>query len=218
MRIQRRGFAVMTTLFLPLLLAGVAYGNDRDDASYRWDLINRTVSNGVGTVSAGGHASALANDGSMITVTGSGTFTIGDDDDVTGGGTWETMSAPAADGSTTVTGMGNYRVVALVRFTVAPGIQTTGTIDTIGDGTLTDNRAGLAFLRIRYDDGSRGILAVSCDLPGNGPNHIGGAPESIFEGITASKGYTDYWNRVAPVATVNANRTLFHILKRERED
>jgi hypothetical protein len=110
---------------------------------------------------------------------------------------------------------GTYEVVGLVRFEVAPGVQTTGTIDTIGDGTLRDNRAGLVFLRIRYSDGSKGVLVVSCDLPGNGPNHIGGAPESIFEGITASKGYTDYWNRVAPTATANANRTLFHKLKNE---
>ncbi len=204
MRIDRRWFVVMATLVLPLLLGGTAYG----DTSYRWDIINRSVSNGVGTVTPGGPASALANDGSMITVTGSGTFAIGDDE-VSGGGTWKTTEAD----HTTVTGMGNYQVVGLVRFEGAPGVQTTGTIDTIGDGTLTDNRAGLAFLRIRYDDGSRGILVVSCDLPGNGPNHIGGAPESMFEGITGSKGFTDYWNRVAPTATVNANRTLFHILK-----
>lgn len=214
MRINRRWFVVMATAFLPLLLAGTAYGDD-EDKSYRWDIIDRTVSNGVGTVRAGGHASALANDGSMITVTGSGTFKVGDNEEVTGGGTWKTFSAPEPGGSPTETGMGNYEVVGLVRFTVAPGIQTTGTIDTIGDGTLRDNRAGLAFLRIRYDDGSKGILVVSCDLPGNGPNHIGGAPESIFEGITASKGFTDFWNRVPPTPTANANRTLFHILKNE---
>jgi hypothetical protein len=205
MRIDRRWF-VVTTLLLPLLLAQTAYGDTR----YRWDIVNRVVSNGVATVSAGGQAAALANDGSMITVTGSGTFTIGDEE-VSGGGTWKTTAAD----HTTVTGMGNYEVVGLVRFEVAPGVQTTGTIDTIGDGTLTDNRAGLAFLRVRYDDGSRGILVVSCDLPGNGPNHIGGAPESMFEGITASKGFVDYWNRVPPAATVNANRTLVHILKVE---
>jgi hypothetical protein len=209
MRIDKRRLMVIAALFPTLLLAGTAYG----DTSYRWDIINRIVTNGVGTVSAGGSASALANDGSMITVTGSGTFTIGDDDNARGGGTWKTT----ADNGT-VTGMGDYRVVGLVRFTVAPGVQTTGTIDTIGDGTLTDNRAGLAILRVRYDDGSKGILVVSCDLPGNGPNHVGGAPESIFEGITASKGYVDYWNRVAPTATVNANRTLFHILREDEHE
>lgn len=207
MRIDKRRLTVIAALFPCLLLAGTAYGDRDTSSTYRWDIINRIVTNGVATASAGGSASALANNGSMITVTGSGTFTVGDEDDARGGGTWKTT---AEDG--TVTGMGNYQVVGLVRFTVAPGVQTTGTIDTIGDGTLRDNRAGLAFLRIHYDDGSKGILVVSCDLPGNGPNHVGGAPETIFEGITASKGYVDYWNRVAPTPTVNANRTLFHIL------
>ena len=58
MRIDRRWF-VVTTLLLPLLLAQTAYGDTR----YRWDIPNRVVTNGVATVSAGGHASALANDG-----------------------------------------------------------------------------------------------------------------------------------------------------------
>ena len=48
-----------------------------------------------------------------------------------------------------------------------------------------------------------GILVVSCTGVA--------APASMFEGITASKGYVDYWNRVAPAGGVDANRTLFHI-------
>jgi hypothetical protein len=201
MRNNTRRSVLAVTAFMPLMIAGTAFA----DNSYRWDLINRIVSGTTATVSAGGMASALANDGSMITVTGSGTF---GEDEVTGGGTWKTTSSDGMIAS------GNYRVTSLVRFEVAPGVQASGTIDLIGDGTLTDNRAGLAILRIAYDDGTRGLLVVSCDLPGNGPNHVGGAPETIFEGITATKGYVDYWNRVAPVAAVNANRTLFHILKR----
>jgi hypothetical protein len=198
MRIDRRWFVAMAILFLPLLVAGKAYGETR----YRWDIINRSVVGTTATVSAGGVSSAKANDGSMITVTGSGTFTVGDDD-VTGGGTWTTFEA---DG-TTVTGTGTYKVTRLVRFDGAQGSQTPGVIDTIGDGTLSDNRAGLAILRIDYSDGSKGILEVGCHLPGNNPP----APESIFEGITASKVYTGYWNRLPPTG-VNGNRTLFHIL------
>src|SRR6266853_1915336 len=113
------------------------------------------------------------------------------------------------------TGMGNYQVSRLIRFEVAPGHQTSILRDNIGDGTLTDNRAGLAVFRIAYDDGSKGILAVSCHLNGNPPSQADAAPASIFEGITASKGFVDYWNRVAPAGspgTANANRTLFHIL------
>src|SRR6266566_712077 len=53
--------------------------------------------------------------------------------------------------------------------------------------------------------GGGGILIVSCHLPV-------GSPSGIFEGITATKGYVDYWDRVPPVPGVNANRTQFHVL------
>jgi len=207
MRINRRWIVAMAILFLPLLVVGNAYG----ETKYRWDIVNLTLVGMTPNINAGGIASAQAQDNSMITVTGSGTFTVGDDD-VSGGGTWKTF---APDG-TTVTGMGDYRVTLLVRFQVAPGHQTSILHDNIGDGTLTDNRAGLAILRVAYDDGSKGILAVSCHLNGNPPPQgPDAAPASIFEGITASKGFVDYWNRVAPTGspgTSNANRTVFHIL------
>src|SRR5713226_5123873 len=56
----------------------------------RWDIIS--VNFGTGTLSAGGVASARANDNSKITLTGSGTFRSnpGNPQDVTGGGTWTT--------------------------------------------------------------------------------------------------------------------------------
>ena len=44
------------------------------------------------------------------------------------------------------------------------------------------------------------------------------APPSIFEGITASKGFVDYWNRVAPVGGVDGNRTLFHVLAQDQHN
>jgi hypothetical protein len=153
-------------------------------------------------------ASASAQNKSMITVTGSGTFKVGDSDDVTGGGTWKIV-APPPDSTTT---RGSYRVTGLVRFDLAPGAQTSNAKDHIGDGTLADNRGGLAILRIAYSDGSKGILVVSCDLPGNPPPGPAGSPDSIFEGITASKGFVDYWNRAAPVPGMDGNRTLFHVL------
>jgi hypothetical protein len=34
----------------------------------------------------------------------------------------------------------------------------------------------------------------------------------FMESASASKNYVDYWNRVAPVAGVDGNRTLFHVL------
>jgi hypothetical protein len=145
----------------------------------------------------GGFASALANDGSKITVTGNGTFEPRERHEVTGGGTWTTF---APDG-TTVTGHGTYRVQQLVRFDLAPGILT-GAVDNIpgAKGDLTDTRAGLMFVRIAYSDGSKGVLVFSCGLDGS--------PASIFEGVTASKGYTDYWNTLPSL-------TLFHILSQD---
>src|SRR5229473_2624027 len=192
------------------LLPVLVVADTRDDAAtIRWDIIRIVTFSPSGNVIAeGGMASAFAQNQSMITLTGSGTFTLGDSDDVTGGGTWQIV-APPPDSTTT---RGSYRVTGLVRFDVAPGAQASNAKDLIGDGTLADNRGGLAILRIAYSDGSKGILVVSCDLPGNPPPGPAGSPDSIFEGITASKGFVDYWNRAAPVPRVDGNRTLFHVL------
>ena len=201
MSTDRRWLAAMAIVLLPISLLGKAYADTR----YRWDIPRLSLSNGVVTVSAGGTASALAQDGSEITVTGSGTFTVGDED-ATGGGTWKTV---AADG-VTVTGMGNFLVTRLIRFIVAPGQLPSTFNDTIGDVTKT--HAGLAHLRVDFDDGSKGILIVSCAAPG--------APPSMFEGITASKGFVDYWNRLAPDESSiigSPNFTLFHLLSEEED-
>ena len=200
MSIYRRLIGAMFMLSLPLF-AGNAYGDSR----YRWDIPVLTLSNGVITVSAGGTASALAQDGSKITVKGFGTFEVGDDD-ATGGGTWTTF---AADG-VTMTGTGTFKVTGLVRFVLAPGRLPPTFHDTIGDVNKT--HAGLAHLRVDYEDGSKGILIVSCAAPG--------APPTMFEGITASKGYVDYWNRLNPNPgpPPGPNLTLFHLLSEEDED
>jgi len=185
---------------LSLLWAGNAYGDSR----YRWDFPVFSLSNGVITVRAGGTASALAQDGSKITVKGFGTFEVGDD--ATGGGSWTTF---AADG-VTVTGTGNFVVTGLIRFVLAPGRLPPTFHDTIGDVNKT--HAGLAHLRVQYSDGSKGILIISCAAPG--------APPSMFEGITASKGFVDYWNRLAPDESSifgSPNFTLFHLLSEEED-
>ena len=165
-------------------------------AHVRWDIIHLIA----GVVSSGGHASAKANDNSKITLTGSGTFVApagggGTSSATTGGGMWETFSPGGAS-----TGSGMYEVTGLVRWELAPGTPNPANVDTIDEGQPS---AGLVVLRIQYDDGSRGILVVSC--------HLVGTPDSVFEGITASKGFVDYWNREAPAAGVDADRTLFHV-------
>jgi hypothetical protein len=159
----------------------------------RWDIINVDFS--TKTLSAGGQASALGNDGSKITITGSGTFG-GKPSAVTGGGDWTT-----SDPSGKQTGNGTYKVTSLVYFVEAAGTPPLPN-DKIGD--LSKSHAGLALLRIAYSDGSQGVLTVSC--------HLANSPDSLFEGITATKGYVPYWNRVAPPAPPgNANRTNFHV-------
>ncbi len=163
----------------------------------RWDIIS--VDFGTGTVSAGGVASARANDGSKITLTGSGTYRSnpGNAEDVTGGGTWQTFDASGG-----ATGNGSYTVTGLVSFTLAAG---TFPLSHDNIGNEADVRAGLLVVQIAYSDGSDGTLAVSC--------HIVGTPDAVFEGVTASKGFVDYWNRDAPPAPPgNANRTAFHVI------
>ncbi|MGH3103591.1 MAG: hypothetical protein ACRDN6_05785 [Gaiellaceae bacterium] len=178
-----------------LAIAGGAVGGDNH--KIRWDIVS--IDFVAGTLDAGGFASALAADGSKITMTGSGTFRSnrGNPQSVAGGGTWETFAPGGVS-----TGSGTYEVTGFVDFEVAPGTAPPLT-NLIGDPA--DARAGLAFLRVAYSDGSNGVLVVSC--------HLVGTPDSVFEGITASKGFVDYFNAAPPAPGVDANRTLFMVVK-----
>ncbi len=200
MRINRRWFLAGACLLILPVVFTVYAKDDREEGKFRWDIVHLTPP----TLGAGGNASALANDLSKITLTGSGRFEVGDDDEVKGGGMWTTFSPKGVE-----TGHGTYRVTRLIRFELAPGtLVGTGLIDNIAD--IETAHAGLAAFAIRYSDGARGVLFVSCSLVGT--------PPSVFEGVTASKGFVDYWSRVAPVAGVDSNRTAFHSLTNEEED
>jgi hypothetical protein len=187
-----------------VLLTGASAGGAHKEKIFRWDLISIDFT--AGTISPGGHDSAIAIDGSTITLTGEGTFVPGDgfgNHDVTGGGTWQTF-----DPSGNSTGSGTYKVTGFVSYTeflgVPPPLK-----DLIGDPST--QRSGLAYLAIRYSDGSTGVLTVSCAQPG--PPAI--VPPTVFEGIRVSKDLADYWNGTKPVPGVNGNRTLFHIVGEE---
>ena len=162
----------------------------------RWDLISLDFKTSPPTFSPGGFASALAADGTKITLTGSGTFG-GSPKRVTDGGNWTTFDPSGAQ-----SGSGTYKVVSLVSFIEANlQAQTPPFTDKIGD---TNKRAnGTAVLRIAYSDGSQGVLTVGCHGPG--------APPGIFEGIAATKGFKTYYSVQAPAPGVDANRTLFHV-------
>lgn len=187
---KRRWFLTVAFL-LPLLTVSTARG---DEVTVRWDIPHVTFN--PTTFAEGGSASAKAQDLSQITITGSGTFQLGEDSEVTGGGAWHTFSP-----SGTSTGTGTYMVTGFIKFDVTPE-RFSGIIDLIGP--IEDARLGLAFLRIRYSDGSRGVLVVSC-----------ASRPSMFEGITASKGFVDYWNHVGPVSGVDGGRTIFHLISSE---
>jgi hypothetical protein len=189
-------FLVLSTLVLVVLFAsGNMISNVAGAApTFRWDTISLTSPGGVPTINAGGSDYALAADLTTIQISGSGTF--GGGVAPTGGGTWAT-SGPSGTAS------GTFTVTGLVKFTVAPGSLPPGLVDNIGDPA--NSRSGLAILSVKYSDGSRGTLVVSCHQPV-------GSPSGIFEGITATKGFVGFHERVPPVPGVDANRTLFHVV------
>ena len=196
------GLAAAITCAAALLVpAGASAGSA--NTMYRWDIIHLSGPPPVTTTLPGGKASACAASScaNMITLTGSGTFRAnpGQPQDVTGGGTWTTTGFGA--------GSGTYKVTGFVSFEVAPGTLPSPPFTDGVTGVAADARAGLAVLRIAYSDGDQGVLIVSCDQPGTPPNL------PIVEGITATKGFVDYWNRQAPEsAPPFGNRTTFHVL------
>ncbi len=147
-------------LVLAVVLAAISFPIYRAHA----DGDSRFQFNITPAASGAPAAHSLAEDGSKISFRGTGTFQPDDPEEVTGGGTWETQ-----DSSGKVTGSGSWQPTRLVKWNLRPEI-------------FAPNPAvkgGLAFFQIKYDDGARGILAVSCFLPG--------APPSVSEGIIASK-------------------------------
>jgi len=64
--------------------------------------------------------------------------------------------------------------------------------------SIPGSTAGLAVLRVEYSDGSAGTMTISC--------RISGAQPGRFEGVTASKGFVDFWNPTLP------GPNLFHVL------
>ena len=205
MTIDRRLLLGLGVVLFSLLVGGVLRADNDKDVRIRWDIIRLSPGPGI---NEGGEASAKATNAttsqtetSTITMTGSGTFEVPEKDEgghnVTGGGTW--MITTGA-----VSSLGTYKVTGVVLWLEAPG--TVPITDNIGNNA--DARAGLAVLRIKYSDGERGILVVSCSFVGT--------PNTVFEGITASKGFTDFWKAQPPAGTPttpNANRTLFHVVR-----
>src|SRR5437773_2572524 len=92
----------------------------------QWDIISIPSFSPL-TIMPGGAASALAADGSQISVTGSGTFVVEKPTTVTGGGVWLTR-----DPIGNVTRFGTYQVTEVLTFSEAGGTVPPGSIDKIG--------------------------------------------------------------------------------------
>lgn len=183
--------------------------SESHETKFRWDIIQLSVSgsppNLVFTLLPGGLSTSVAalipaqgaGDDSKITLTGEGTFVLGEVHEVTGGGTWATATK---DGSPIASG--TYRVTELVFFKIAPSnFAATGLVD--GFGNASDVRAGLAVLKVHYSDGENGVVVVVCNI---GPP----APMTLIEGTTATKGFVDYSNPISPDGTTG--NTLFHVI------
>jgi hypothetical protein len=172
-------------------LGGHAIGRSRI-TSVRWDIVRTNLQSGE--VNAGGFASARAVNSSRIRLTGSGTFVPGQPQNVTGGGTFTRFSP---EGNQVLSG--RYRVTSLLSFRKAPGRLPRNLTDNIGN--RRNASAGLAFLSVRYSTGRTGILVVSSNLAGT--------PEAVFDGVTATSRFVDYFRARAPMN--GRNRTLFHV-------
>jgi len=158
----------------------------------QWDFVRAVP--GTLTAERGGTATASAEDGSKIILTGGGTFNL-PSGRVTGGGTWQTQNAAGA-----ITGSGRYRVRSFVQWDFAPGAITCPPFgDNVGD--CEDIRGGHLVLTVDYLDGTEGVLTISC--------HLLEAPDSVFEGMHATKSFVDYWRHA--VRTGEDSNTLFHI-------
>ena len=186
-----------------LLTSSVAFGQADH---VRWDIISVDVPPPLTVLNPDGEAFAFAYhtpgnpSEAKIRLTGAGTFVApasgGPSGAVTGGGTWETSGSGLPEGS------GTYRVTKLVSWVFA-GFQTGTPTDNIGD--VAERASGTAVFLIEYDDGSKGMLGVGCHGPG--------APNGIFEGVIATKGYVTYWNGELPTPDADKDRTLFHLTK-----
>jgi hypothetical protein len=163
MKIECRRFLAAAIFLFPLVFISKAMG--QEESAFQWVVFADNPPQ-----------SAIASDGSKILVAGMGTFVVREAEEVTGGGTWATFNA-----SGVATGSGKFRVTRLVKFNLAPGSAP-------GHPTF---HAGLAFLRVVYDDRSEGVLVVSCNLDFFSP---GTTPPSVPEGFSASKGFVDYWH------------------------
>jgi hypothetical protein len=181
--------------------ASAAFGGTLE---VRWDIVSIQGGNAL----PDGVAFAMANDGTLITLTGSGSFVIGGNADskahaVTGGGTWEVRGLAGQHAA-----HGTYAVADVVAFEAGPPLPPGAALavnDLVGDPD--EAGSGLLVLRIAYSDGTHGMLVISCRLEGTPDAGFQADTAMMFEGVTVTKAFDAFW-RNFPIGA--SNRTLFH--------
>jgi hypothetical protein len=152
---MRRSF-VLAFLALGLLLgvSGLAAASEANGnhATYTWI---------VGAVPANSSDTAIAPDGSTITMTGSGTLTAGPGNTATGGGTYSLSTG----------GSGRWTVT---------GVQGFVSYGSAGPDFPAGFTGGEAKLNVTLSNGSSGVLTMICAL--------GSFPAGKEEGITVILG------------------------------
>jgi hypothetical protein len=195
---------VLGGLSVPSAAFAAGHEGDGGGGIVRWDLIELNIlAPGVPEIKPGGKATARAEHESALDLTGSGTFRPGHPRQVTGGGTWSTDNTDVGPDN------GTYRVTELISWHPAAGSLPPTADDDIGN--REDARSGLAVLRIAYSDGLDGVLVVSCMLPI-------GSPESMDEGINATRSFVNFFHPDPTTAGNHSNRTSFHVIRHGEQD
>ncbi|MBI4457264.1 MAG: hypothetical protein HY644_15400 [Acidobacteria bacterium] len=208
MKQQYHGHWGIALVLLSLYICAANVYAQENGELYRWDIASLQPP----ILRPGGSASAAAANGWKIIFTGSGTFRIDQPpriegprigSGVTGGGTWAVQ-----DPQGNVTPCGTYDVVEVISFRLAPGTAL-GTVTQDLIGAREDQRAGVAVLRVLFSDGGRGILILS--------SRLGGTPDFVVEGISATDDFINYFNVSPVVGSVDANHISFHILRNKNQ-
>ncbi len=148
-----RKFLLATGISLGLVVAtsgsGLAANAGDNHAPYVWV---------AGAVPAGSSDTAMAPDGSTVTLMGSGMLQAGPGGSASGGGTYSMSSG--GSGTWTVTGMLGY---VSYRSGAAQGLP-------------ADFFGGETKLRVHLSNGAGGVLTITCEL--------GSPPAGHMEGVT----------------------------------
>jgi len=201
---MRRASLVPAILMMLLLVSSAAATTSavgtkkkpKPSYAWRWDLA--TIAGGI--LNPRGAASAVADDGSKITLSSaSGKFGKAGGR-VSGGGSWITYNPSGA-----VISVGTFTLKSLIGFfPIAGALPNSVTTDTLGPRSRA--RAGLAVFGVAYSNGYTGTLVLGSKWDGS--------PATALSGVTATWGPIGFFKAVAlPAASTDVNRVAFHRLR-----